>query len=528
MIALSLALAQTPTPQNRIVAASLFKNGYAFVTREVQVPASGEVRVPVRLTLPAQGTFWYVPSQGLTIVSASFEHPEGRQREVKSAIPATLPRQPGELLAMSKGHTVHIELKFDRETQKLGDAREKVSGKLTAAGDAYVVLTEGTTNRIVPVERIYGFAIDDLAEADDPSVADLQGTLVFKSKGGTGAIRYVSLERGLTWLPSYRIDLLPNDSYRLIGQAIVYNELESISKANLHFVSGYPNLGNLTIVDPLFRKNLSEFLGLSQGGAFGGSGFGGGGRGGPGGAQGMNQLGPGANGLAFYAQDADTRIYQEFGSGRAVEGLYFYELAEFDARLRSTTSAMLFTTEGKFDRRYVSAAGIGANQDPLDVFQVLKFKNTGNKPLTTGAGAIFSGDDLVSQASLNVVPVGGSFDIQTSKAFDIRSKAESEIVGRDKDVVKDDAKRIFDAVTIKTTYTIENTKDSEVDFEFTTYFNGELRGADMNPKVSKMTTGDSNNPTNVSLKWALKLKPKSVTRFSATGRRIEFVRPREK
>lgn len=519
LIVLSLQTASAPL-QSRIIGASLFKNGYSFVTREVVVPASGEVRVPIRLTLPAQGTFWYVPSDGLTIVSASFEHPEDRLREVHSAIPENPPLNATDLLVNGKGHTVHIELKFDRETQRLGDARPKITGKLTGITPTYLIVTDGLSNQVIPMERVYGFSIDDLEAKDDPSVANLQGTLVFKTTGGAGAIRYVSLERGLTWLPSYRIDLLPNDQYRLTSRALVYNELESFNKANMHFVTGYPNLGNLNLTDPLFRKNLSEFLGLNTTFGVGGGGFGGG--------QGaaMNQVGNRREAFNFQTFDANPMI-MDAGNGRSAEGLYFYELAGFDARIRSTTSAMLFSINGKFDRRYAASAYLGTGQNPIDVLQILKFHNSGDKPLTTGGGAIFSGEDLISQASLNYVPVGGTFEVQTSKAFDIHASSESEVTGRDKDVIKDDPKRIYDATTTKTTYTIENTRDKEVTLEFMVSFSGEIKGTDLNPKIVKNPSGDPTNPSFANLTWNLVLKPRSTVKFSATGRRVEYVRNRQ-
>src|ERR1700722_11265477 len=64
---LTLVLTATPV-QPTIVAASVFKNGFAVVTREIDVPGAGEYSVS-EIPQSSLGTLWFSATSGSTIDS---------------------------------------------------------------------------------------------------------------------------------------------------------------------------------------------------------------------------------------------------------------------------------------------------------------------------------------------------------------------------------------------------------------------------------------------------------------------------
>src|SRR5690242_7892059 len=66
----ALAFASLTEAKPKITAVSMFKNGYSFVARETNVPASGEYIVE-EPPMAAHGTFWHLPSDGVSITNTS-------------------------------------------------------------------------------------------------------------------------------------------------------------------------------------------------------------------------------------------------------------------------------------------------------------------------------------------------------------------------------------------------------------------------------------------------------------------------
>lgn len=76
-------------------------------------------------------------------------------------------------------------------------------------------------------------------------------------------IRARYLAHGLSWAPTYRIDLLDDDTLRIGQSAAIRNELEDLEGVALDLISGFPNVEFLQVTSP-FAADATWSAFLSQ------------------------------------------------------------------------------------------------------------------------------------------------------------------------------------------------------------------------------------------------------------------------
>ena len=153
-----------PAPAPKVIGASLFKNGYAVVMREIPVAGSGDISV-TELPQVTLGTLWISASDGIQIGSVV----KTSEETLDSRDAAGL----DDLLTANIGKTVKLGIEGD---DKVLD--RMVSGRIVVV-TAQIVLVQsqhGTVafakNRIakfvLPAERHSSSTFDSSAETDMP------------------------------------------------------------------------------------------------------------------------------------------------------------------------------------------------------------------------------------------------------------------------------------------------------------------------------------------------------------------------
>src|SRR5262249_53716418 len=73
------------------------------------------------------------------------------------------------------------------------------------------------------------------------------------------AIHY--LAKGISWAPSYVVDISDPATARITAKAEIVNEIEDLAHATVKFITGYPNLQFADVADPMaLREDLGAFL----------------------------------------------------------------------------------------------------------------------------------------------------------------------------------------------------------------------------------------------------------------------------
>ena len=375
-------LLQTPTKMTtpEVVSVSMFKNGFAFITRKIAVK-DGEANI-VEVPRASLGTLWFWTPEGeIQNISTSEE-------ESKKKVELSL-QNFDQLVSKNVGKAVVIE----------SNTSAILEGKIKSSDGELVVIE--TSNGSVAIQKS---AIKNLRTQDSTFIwkqtfetTTQEKYYRIKADRKTHEVMMMSLERGVTWAPGYAVDITNPDKLTLASKATVLNDLLDLKSVPARLITGFPNMQFKDILDP-FTSNMTSDLWLASLSSGGGGGFGSNGRMAGQGGQMMSQN--------AYAPMMDKDVNWGGNSGGEVGGeqisdLFFYDLPKFDSKKNSRLYQNLFKFESEYKHIYtwdiddqVDANGnykpVPVTGESQDVWHPIKFKNGASKPLTTAPATIFN------------------------------------------------------------------------------------------------------------------------------------------
>lgn len=419
LLALSLAqepAAAAPAPHEAL----LFKSGQAYLVRDVPVAAGA---ASARMLLPEgiHGTLW-LGSSTLTLVSArSLLADAGVEQEVGDLVG---------ILRMAVGREVTLEVLGGGD----GGGNQFVSGRILRLLETPPVQAAGAVpmpgrpsvlvldHLVIPVDRVVGATL-----RFDPGAAAwsyrapvrrpvLEATL--QPAAQAGALSFSSMANGLAWAPSYVLQLGAEGQGRLVGKAVIVNDLEDLAETHVRLVVGYPNIQFAEVRDPLFPEvALSQFQAmLNQ-------------------PQGQERLG-----VALQNYSANTARFDSMPSGppqatpgETAEDLYLYDVGTVSLKRGERAYLPLLEQaveyKHRFDwelpdkvDRYANFSPGEEAEDP-PVWHVLRVCNHGAAPWTTAPILITGELGPLAQSSLDYTPVGGENGVRLTQALDIVGKS---------------------------------------------------------------------------------------------------------
>src|SRR5689334_9369988 len=261
------ALQQPAAVATKVRSAALFKNGLAFVQRTGSAPEGSATARIEALPVPTHGTFWIATgSGGPALLSAVARKTERVERVAATNMMELLQANVGRKLTLFLGE------------------KETLAGTLVAMPDPRPIEMDEQPRygySPQPVRGLILFDTESSTTAVDPSrvsrITAASGALnrefELRSPGTSLTLEFVAankapapfelryLERGLTWVPSYSIDISEDGKALLSAKAEVIDEAEALEGATLQFVTGYPNLQFAHVADPLaLRGKMDAFL----------------------------------------------------------------------------------------------------------------------------------------------------------------------------------------------------------------------------------------------------------------------------
>jgi hypothetical protein len=507
---------------------SLFKNGLGFFNAEVAIPNGAETIRVGQIPVPVYGTFWVAYSDKVKVRSLV----TGFERVDEEAGARTI----AQLLAGNIGRTVQI-----RTTAADKDPIEGMIVKMEGGNETneqpnpyfmdrrtdhnsrggYDYSGQGGVVLVKTSRGLSAIATSNIIQANIVG-NDVKNTVTLNNKrpsirvelerpvrGETMTVSF--LAKGVTWSPSYCIDITDPQTARLSAKAVVINEVMNLENISCELVTGFPNIAFSDVVGPeAMSQNLAQFLqALDQG------------RSEPNRRSTITQQA--VVNRRLYEDDAGNVVpaYRAPSGGAASEDLFFYPVENFSLKKGETALLPLFTASMPCQHIYIweiedfvdngeqyrSSSGSDDAQKPAEeVWHSCRLKNSLGMPLTTAAAEFISGGAFAGQDICYYTAPGAQTTIRINRALNVMAE-QAEIEVERKRGVTQFYGYSYDLVKVKGEMKVKNRLDKIILLEATKHLTGEILQKPQDAKDLQTAKGLKQvNPRHV-LTLEMKLKP---------------------
>lgn len=529
---------------------ALFKNGLGYVERKGAIPKGVLTAELDLLPIPVHGTFWVYPeTEGVEVckIVATTIGTDPRERNA-SSMAELLEANDGRELDLvimgvdGKAEEVKGRIRILRSSQTESETTGTASSGFMAPA-AYPPATPGAARR-APVQAVptappsAGLLLLETEQGElvinrtdvrhvrgkdlrvrvkeQPGQQARASLKVDVSRNDKGAVLSISyLAKGITWAPSYRLDLLNDKTVRLYAKAQIVNDLEDLNAARCSVIAGFPNLQFANVVDPMaFRGDMVAWL------------------------QNLTSPAPtmtrreavisqqvvmsniGHSGGRDMRADFDPAAFA--GSGDS--DLFFYELGNVNLKRGERGYFPLFTTEVSYESVYEcrisqsqQATGDRGEEFSEDVWHALRLSNNSKQPWTTAPATVTRDGLLLGQDTLYFTSLGSRTLLRFTKALDVRASSMEKELERQRNVPHRGT--TWDLVTAEGKISLINLKPVEVTVVVQRTVEGEVIA---NPQEAALSLAQSGitaaNPT-ANLSWDVGIKPREMAQLTYTYKR---------
>ncbi len=318
---------------------------------------------------------------------------------------------------------------------------------------SFLMLQNTRGVQLIKRENLRSLLISDDAPATKRSEKKRVREISFHVKQGENpangeqAVGFVYLQKGIRWIPSYRIDLLENDQAKLVLQGTIINELADLENVDLRLVVGVPNFQMKDHLSPLALRETGLNLGsyftepgrredrmrYSMSNAM------------------MSQaIMPGVGGMGGDAISFDPAVSTPEMPDSGKRGdLFVYYRPDFSLKKGERAVVTLlemtipYTDLYTWDIPPVPPQEMWPQvreQQQQELAQALAqakpmhrihLTNEGQEPWTTGPALIFKEGTPLGQDLVTYTSVGNAVDVGVTVATDLNAKREEKEVGRE-------------------------------------------------------------------------------------------------
>ena len=538
-LAVEIQAENTGNTTVKIERVALFKNGLGHFTSSAIIP-KGETIVKIgQLPVPSFGTFWVGYSTNVKVRALITSMEDVKKTVSVRSIVELLQVNSGRKVTIStnskdmpaiKGTIVKI-VPQDKPIEPLNpylmDIRHSSYGNryhsyqisplvIIKTESGIVTLNGGTITRA-------DFDNDDITTSE--SVVSKQPNIRIELEKAAGGekigINY--LARGITWSPSYMIDISDPKTARLSSKALVINEVADINNVLLDLVTGFPNIQFGEVNSPVaMSQNLEGFLkalttGRSES-SRGGRGY-------------MMRQQAMLSNVARYGDDVNVPVpgYSTAREGSVSEDLFLYPVENFTLLKGETACIPLFTAEIPYKHIYIwkipdmldnnerYQRNRSNDKQPLseEVWHSCRLVNNMKMPWTTAAAEFVKDGQFTGQDICYYTASGAETTIRINRAMNVLAERVELELERKRNATNFYGNR-FDLVKIKGKLKLHNRLDKNVTVEITKNLSGE--GIESEPKAKDIPTAKGLkqvNPRHI-LVWEVELKPGQKKTLSYT------------
>ncbi len=454
---------------------AVFKDGHAYVVHEgsAKTNEAGDV-VFDRLPAPILGTFWAYSTDQRASLKSVTAAPAMVEVERTAASVA-------DMLKANAGAEVIITEADNRVTE----------GTIIESG-AMLMLQTAEGVRVIPVGQVRDATFRQAPKKEwrdeEPGGAL---TLDLEWPGGRAEeetqIGLMYVQRGLRWIPNYRVNIDSKGALSIEMQATIINEMVDLENATVHLVIGAPSFLFKTTPDPMALQETMASLSMyfRDGGAID--------------AQFSNML------MSQMSRMGEHRAPGQGGAAGGAsmpEGLQGEEHEDyFVFTLEGVTlkkGARMQASVSRFEATYTDAYTLDLPvAPPPDLWRnlnteqtreaarmlsrpkvehALRIRNTSNAPFTTAPALIMRGGKALGQSMLTYTSVGGTVDLPLTAAMDIRVEKSDVETRREPNAVVWQGNS-YAQVDLAGNVTLENFRSEPVTVEVTRHVAGQAISA---------------------------------------------------
>lgn len=443
---------------------TVFKDGHAYLIREAALPKDADGKIVLdQLPVPVLGTFWPFATDGARLVSAK----AGREVVTVEA-PATDLKQ-------------FARANVGRDVVAVTHDKERIEGRLISApvpkdavanpGSEVLTLATATGTRILPFGNVRDLEVRGEFAASVRGEQPADRLVLQVAGGGAGAkVGVMYVQKGLRWIPAYRIDVDGKGMASVQFEATLVNDLIDLERATVNLVIGVPKFEFQGLLDPIslqaeaaqvagqmheqqmFSNMLSNSL-RTQSAVYRGR------------QEGQEPApsvdGSDANEDLFVFTLKDVSLKQ---GERLVLPIRSFQLGYRDVyRLDVPFAPPMEVRQGLQSERVIELARQLAAPKAR---HVLRLKNGDDAPLTTAPALVLAAGRVLAQGRMNYTPKGVEADLEINVAVDVCVETEEHEVKRDPGPIRLGGDT-YGRVDIAGTITLTNRKPVPVEIEVT-------------------------------------------------------------
>jgi len=516
----------------RLQQVALFKNGLAFFVSEVTCPDRKDSFSFVPKAAASHGTFWvaYPPQVKLKSLVAKETKVERQLKAVSIS----------ELLEANVGSKVRLWFSDREDLSVEGVIKYFAEVREPPVPNPYAPGTRQTTNRrganitrshLTILETRSGELCvnpENVRRIEFPP-GKAKKTFASKSKSmqldvkmgapaGGKKLTVSYLAKGITWAPSYIVDITNEQKAVISAKAAIINEACDLDDVTVQLVTGFPHFQFADVVSPLtLKENLAQFLQSLL--------------------RRQSEPSSGSMSNVMRRKVGDMSMVQspmpEYGAakaGKVAEDLFFYPVEKVHLGRRETGYFPLFTGSVPYKHIYQWKIPDYVTQEDYyfqlrrreqdrepdeEVWHCLRMDNTGKVPWTTAPAQILKEGLIVGQDTLNYTPVRGETTLRITQAVSV--KADQVELETDR---KRDAAQLYghhyDLVTVEGKFSVINFQQKAITLEIAKTLSGELKSSQPEAKIEKQARGLRRMNGVLKLTWTIELEPGQQKELSYT------------
>ncbi len=505
-----MSAAEETRVKSKTISVGLFKNGIAVVKRQISVSKAGLYLVE-DVPDPIHGTYW-IESDAKVVTRVTRRKCEVapdsstsmldwiRDREVTIHLHEGASAIKGTVLDASK-ETQTWSREYKPRRHYYWAPKQNPPTSSTPA-----FLTVKTETGVTHIDaRMIAYV--EVPEGKE-TVTRMRPVLLFQATDvprGGATIQISYLTKGLTWAPSYRIDLQNDTTMALEQKAIIKNELSDLGEAKVFLISGYPNVEFSRVSSPLtLQTTLSSFfkqLATPEPQPWNGV------------ATQMavtsNSAGPATSIRPSSNTDSEHGVDIHY---QAVGQLDLREGDSLATSVAKASTAYQQIVEWKIpDNRNAygryNAYWQRRRKDPDtsdEVWTSIRFSNPFDFPMTTAPAMIEKSEQLLGQVTSHWVNPKEETVLHITKALSIKAFSDEIEVSGKRETVRRFG-HTYERVQVEGILKIKNTRDRPIDLLIHREFSGKLLNADGHHEVRRLKSGIYSVNERNQCTWELKL-----------------------
>ncbi len=480
-----------------IIKANLFKNGLALISRKIIISPNKSILYIKDNPMPIHGTFWTNYGGKAEITFTQMDVLDQKKKDSSEILSIK------EIFKSIVGKKVKIFF----------GGKEFVIGKVKAFKSKfyqYIVLDTNKGLEFIHIKKIDRFLVLDKninlkKEAFQPALIKKN---IFKIKvipsNKKRVFIFSYLTKGLTWIPSYKLNLLNKKEANLSLKAVIKNELMDIKKAQFYLISGFPAIKYKNVTAPLSNHvSINNFF---------------------------NQLSRKDNSYRYRREITQNIAYQSrssFSDSRNSSDKSELSTSDYDIHFQKIGIISINKDEAKliqiskeitsienvveweipnnrdYRGRYYGSSS--SNKVLGNIWDAIIIKNPFIFPMTTAPITVYNKNNLYSQNISYWIAPGEKNSIKFTKALNLKTNhTESEVKGKRKKIKilgNDYQKSIVEG-----TITIKNLRKNKQKVIIKRKFIGKLIKANKNPKKRLLPEGVYNINEKNELIWNINLE----------------------